>query len=72
MTWSAKLKVRDIDKGPAHLHILALAHVDDGDAAILSNTEGKIRAVELRVILDEDETALRAGDVIHAYGTFSS
>ena len=38
--------------------------------AIVSNTEGAIRAVEVRLQLDADTTALKAGDVILVSGHF--
>jgi hypothetical protein len=41
--------------------------------AIVSNTEGKIRSLELKMVLDEDQTTLKPGDRImvndHSQGT---
>jgi len=37
---------------------------------ITSNTEGKIRAVEIRLQLEEDSTTLKVGDVVTVSGHF--
>jgi hypothetical protein len=71
MTWSAKLKVQDVSDGPAPIDVLAVATAEDGDDAIISNTEGKIRAIELRIQLDADETTVQVGDEIRASGHFT-
>ena len=39
--------------------------------AIVSNTEGRIQSVEVRLVLDEDETTLKPGAVIQISGHFS-
>jgi hypothetical protein len=69
MTWSARLTVQDVSDGPAPIDILAAANADDA-GAVVSNTEGKIRSLELRVQLDEDSTNIKVGDVITATGHF--
>jgi hypothetical protein len=66
MTWSAKFKVQDVGDGPAPIDVLAAA---DGEY-IISNTEGPIRSMELRIQLDADETRLKVGDEITASGHF--
>jgi hypothetical protein len=69
MTWSAKFTVQDVSDGPAPIDILAAANADD-DGAVVSNTEGRVRSMELRVQLDEDTTNIKVGDVITATGHF--
>ncbi len=66
MTWSAKFTVQDIGDGPAPIDVLAVAPADD----VVSNTEGNIASMELRIQFDEDEVALRPGDVITGHGSF--
>lgn len=66
MTWTAKFKIQDVSDGPAPIDVLAAA---EGNA-IVSNTEGGIRSMELRIQLDADETRLQIGDEITASGHF--
>jgi hypothetical protein len=67
VTWSAKFRIQDVSDGPAPIDILAVA---EGDA-IIANTEGPIRSMELRMQIDADQTALKAGDEISAHGHFT-
>jgi hypothetical protein len=39
--------------------------------ALSSNTEGKLRSVEVRLVFDEDEPPLAVGDVININGHFT-
>jgi len=39
-------------------------------SAIQSNTEGKIKSLEVRMVLDEDETSLKPGDIVNVNGHF--
>lgn len=66
MTFSARFKVQDVSEGPSPIDILAIA--DD----VLSNTEGKIQTMELRITLDADETAITEGSVINVSGHFTA
>lgn len=84
MTWSATFKVEDVSEGPAPIAVLAVARADEqrettdsnGNTVtvprIMSNTEGKIRAIEVKFVIDADETSLRIGDEFYASGHFSS
>jgi hypothetical protein len=67
MTFSARFTVQDVGDGPRPIDVLA---VSEGDA-IVANTEGKVRSMELRIVLDEDETTLKEGDVITTSGHFT-
>lgn len=67
MTFSARFTVQDVGPGPAPIDVIAAA---EGDA-ITANTEGKVRSMELKIVLDEDETTLKEGDVITASGHFT-
>lgn len=68
MTWSARFTVQDVSDGPAPIDVLAAAQTED----ITSNTEGKVRSMELRIQLDEDQTKVKVGDIFTASGHFSS
>lgn len=57
MTFSARMKVQDVGQGPAPIDVLA---VNDGE--VLSNTEGTITGIEVRLQLGTDATGIRAGD----------
>jgi hypothetical protein len=82
MTWTAHLTVQDVSDGPAPIDVLAAANADDtitqtlSDGtehtylAVVSNTEGKISGVEVRLRLDEDTTAIKPGDRIYVSGHF--
>lgn len=67
MTWSARFTVQDVGDGPAPIDVLAAAQAED----ITSNTEGKVRSMELRIQLDQDETRVKIGDTFTASGHFS-
>ncbi|MUN41391.1 hypothetical protein [Actinomadura litoris] len=68
MTYSATFKVAEISHpDPATTEVRATAETAD----ITANTEGKVRSMELRVVLDEAETVLKEGDVITASGHFT-
>lgn len=69
MTWSAKFKVQDVSDGPAPIDVLAVASVEDG--SLTQNTE-KARSMELRIVIDADETAVKVGDEISGYGHFTT
>lgn len=68
MTWSARFKVQDVSDGPAPIDVLAIAEGDD----VTSNTEGPIRSIELKLVIDADETGIAVGDEISATGHFLS
>lgn len=83
MTWTARATVQDVSDGPAPIDVLATAAADetwtppgqnpDSEftySCVVSNTEGKIRSVEVRLVLDEDATRLKPGDVIQITGHF--
>lgn len=40
-------------------------------ACLVSNTEGRIRSIEITLVLDEDSTTLKPGDVIQLSGSFT-
>lgn len=67
MTFSARFKIDDVGEGPAPINVLAVAEVEDG--SLTQNTE-KARSMELRILLDADETSLAIGDVITVSGHF--
>lgn len=69
MTFQARFKVQDVSDGPAPINVLAVAEVEDG--SLTQNTE-KARSMELRIVVDADETAVKVGDVITASGHFAS
>lgn len=69
MTWNAKFKVQDISDGPSPLNVLAVATIEDG--SLVQNTE-KATSMELRVVIDADETAIKVGDEISGSGHFCS
>lgn len=69
MTWSARFKVQDVSEGPAPIDVLAVASVDDG--SLNQNTE-KARSMELKIVLDVDETSIKIGDEITGTGHFIS
>jgi hypothetical protein len=39
---------------------------------IISNTEGKIKSLELKIVLDEDSTTLKPGDRVSVNGHFDA
>lgn len=69
MTFQARFKVQDVSEGPAPINVLAVAEVDDG--TLTQNTE-KASTMELRVLIDADETTIKVGDTITASGHFVS
>lgn len=69
MTWQAKFKVQDVSDGPAPIDILAVASVEDG--SLIQNTE-HATSMELRIVLDTDETQIKVGDEITGSGHFTS
>ena len=83
MTWTARATVQDVSDGAAPIVVLAVANADetyDGAAfgqpeqkypCVTSNTEGKIRSVEIKLVLDEDASPLQPGDVIQLSGHFA-
>ena len=68
MTFQARFKVQDVGEGPAPINVLAVAEVEDG--SLTQNTE-KARSMELRILIDADETTIKAGDTITASGHFT-
>lgn len=82
MTWTGRFTVQDVSDGPAPIDVLATVEAGDTWEApgsdgsthtmpsLYSNTEGKIRSVELRIVFDEDQTAIKVGDVIEVSGHF--
>ncbi len=69
MTWTAKFKVQYVSDGPAPTTVFARASVNDG--TLMQNTE-KAQSMELRIVLDVDETTIKTGDEITATGHFSA
>lgn len=69
MTWTAKLKVQDVSSGPGPIDVLAVAEVADG--TLITNTE-KMRSVEVKFVIDADETSINEGDTIPASGHFDA
>jgi hypothetical protein len=67
VTWTGKFTVQDVGDGPAPIDVLAAAQTED----IVSNTEGKIRSIELRIQLDEGETKVKIGDQFSISGHFT-
>jgi len=45
-------------------------HEDTEVQALASNTEGKLRSAELKLVFDEDEAPLQVGDVVPVNGNF--
>lgn len=78
MTWSANLKVQDVSEGPGPINVLAVAEGDmegsDGTSRprVTSNTEGPVRSVEVKFVIDADETTIAIGDEMYASGHFTS
>lgn len=87
MTWSAHFTVQDVSDGPAPIDVLCVANADetvkpfahiegsqhqDYEAAgVTSNTEGVIRSIELKFVLDQDTSPLKVGDTFSLSGHFS-
>jgi hypothetical protein len=69
MTFTARFKVQDVGEGPAPINVLAVASVEDG--TLTTNTE-KARSMELRIVIDADETSLAEGDELYCNGHFSA
>lgn len=69
MTFTARFKVQDVGDGLTPIDVLAVAEVEDG--SLTQNTE-KARSMELRIVIDADETAVKVGDVITVTGHFTS
>lgn len=69
MTFTARFKVQDVSDGPAPIDVLAVASVDDG--TLTQNTE-KARSMELRIVIDADETAVKVGDTMTVNGHFTT
>lgn len=69
MTFSARFKVQDVGDGPAPINVLAVAEV--GDGSLTQNTE-KARSMELHILIDADETTIKAGDTIAVSGHFTA
>ena len=67
MTFQARFKVEDVSDGPTPINVLAVAYVEDG--SLTQNTE-KARSMQLRVVIDADETNIKVGDMITANGHF--
>ena len=66
-----KFTVQDVYEGASPVDVLAVANADEL-GAIICNTEGKVRAAELKLQLDQDNTTLRAGDTITLSGHFAA
>jgi hypothetical protein len=80
MTWTAHATVTDVSDGPAPIDVLAIANADTtviyttthaGDVdentevdALVNHSDVAIRSVEVRLVLDQDETTIAVGDVI--------
>jgi hypothetical protein len=60
MTWSANEGREDV---PAETR-------DHEQPELNSNTEGKIRSLELKIVLDQDSTALQPGERVYVSGHF--
>lgn len=80
MTWSAWVEVADVSEGPAPITVLAVANAGEtcdpygagqGAPTLISNTEGKIRSIEVRFVFDEDDPPLAVGDLLHVSGHFA-
>jgi hypothetical protein len=39
--------------------------------ALASNTEGKLRSIEIKMVFDEDEAPLAVGDIVNINGHFT-
>lgn len=63
MTFSARFKIQAVGDGPAPIDVLAFADIEDG--GLNQNTE-KATSMELRILIDTDETSLKEGDIITA------
>ena len=64
--------VQDVSDGPAPIDVLATANHLDYPGAIVCNTEGQVRAAELRLQLDQDSTELKAGATFKLSGHFTA
>jgi hypothetical protein len=86
VTWTGHFTVQDVSDGPAPIDVLLTASADEkvkpfkglgGDftehecAALTSNTEGKLRTAELRLVFDEDEAPLSVGALVTVNGHFN-
>jgi hypothetical protein len=69
MTWSAQFRVQDVGEGPRPIDVIAVASVEEG--SLTQNTE-HVKSMELRLQIDADETQLKEGDVLPAYGHFTA
>jgi hypothetical protein len=43
---------------------------DAEQPALTSNTEGKLRSIEIKMVFDEDEAPLAVGDIVNIIGHF--
>ena len=70
MTWQAKFKVTDVTDGDGpQIAIIASASIVDGN--LIQNTE-KASVMELRIMIDSNETNIKVGDEITGSGHFVS
>lgn len=46
-------------------------NADAEQPALTSNTEGKLRSVEIKMVFDEDDPPLAIGDVVNIQGHFT-
>ncbi len=69
MTWQAKFKIQEVGEGPAPIDVLAVADVANG--SLIQNTEN-VSSMELRLVVNTDQTSLKVGDEILANGHFTS
>ncbi len=68
MTFNARFTVQEVGDGPSPINVLAVAAVDD--ETLTANTE-KATSMELRVVIDADETSVAVGDILPVSGHFS-
>lgn len=67
LTASADEKVQPFKDNP---QFAGSPQVDQEFPALSSNTEGKLRSIEIRMVLDEDEAPLAVGDIVNINGHF--
>ena len=85
MTWTGQFTVQDVSNEEAPGRWLVRATAETGEKvrpyaaqgddrevdALNSNTEGKLRSVEVLLVLEEDAAPLAVGDVIQVHGHFT-
>jgi hypothetical protein len=70
LTASADEKVQPFKDNPQYAGSPS-AYGDHEMPALTSNTEGKLRSIEIKMVFDEDEAPLAVGDIVNINGHFT-